>query len=61
MPKSSRAALALKYDDPEKPAPITELQVLAARRVDDNRADLWSIFNRIQENLIRGGFGRARQ
>lgn len=51
----ARAALALKYDDPEKPAPITERQVLAARRVDDNRTDLWSVFNRTQENLIRGG------
>lgn len=57
----ARAALALKYDDPEKPAPITERQVLAARRVDDNRVDLWSIFNRIQENLIRGGLvGRGK-
>ncbi|MDH1210507.1 DUF945 domain-containing protein [Pseudomonas chengduensis] len=51
----ARAALALKYDDPEKPEPITERQVLAARRLDDNRADLWSVFNRTQENLIRGG------
>ncbi|ESQ97741.1 hypothetical protein F753_19360 [Stutzerimonas chloritidismutans AW-1] len=51
----ARAALALKYDDPGKPAPITERQVLAARRLDDNRADLWSVFNRTQENLIRGG------
>ncbi|MGU2390801.1 DUF932 domain-containing protein [Pseudomonas aeruginosa] len=51
----ARAALALKYDDPDKPAPITESQVLAARRLDDNRADLWSVFNRTQENLIRGG------
>ncbi len=51
----ARAALALKYDDPEKPAPITERQVLAPRRLDDNRADLWSVFNRTQENLIRGG------
>jgi hypothetical protein len=32
----ARAALALKYDDPEKPAPITERQVLASRRFDDN-------------------------
>ncbi|ENK3929242.1 TPA: DUF945 domain-containing protein [Pseudomonas aeruginosa] len=56
----ARAALALKYDDPEKPAPITERQVLAARRLDDNRADLWSVFNRTQENLIRGGLlGRS--
>ncbi|WP_049233755.1 DUF932 domain-containing protein, partial [Pseudomonas aeruginosa] len=51
----ARAALALKYDDPDKPAPITERQVLAPRRLDDNRADLWSVFNRTQENLIRGG------
>ena len=51
----ARAALALKYDDPDKPAPITERQVLASRRLDDNRADLWSVFNRTQENLIRGG------
>ncbi|MFU8291118.1 DUF932 domain-containing protein [Pseudomonas aeruginosa] len=51
----ARAALALKYDDPAKPAPITERQVLAPRRLDDNRSDLWSVFNRTQENLIRGG------
>ena len=51
----ARAALVLKYDDPANPAPITEPQVLAARRLDDNRADLWSVFNRTQENLIRGG------
>ncbi|EQC0140430.1 TPA: DUF932 domain-containing protein [Pseudomonas aeruginosa] len=51
----ARAALALKYDDPDKPAPITERQVLASRRSDDNHADLWSVFNRTQENLIRGG------
>lgn len=51
----ARSALALKYDDPGKPAPITEAQVLGARRLDDNRADLWSVFNRTQENLTRGG------
>ena len=51
----ARAALALKYDDPDKPAPITEAQVLAPRRFDDNRPDLWSVFNRTQENLTQGG------
>lgn len=45
----------LKYDDPDKTAPITESQVLAARRLDDNYTDLWSVFNHTQENLIRGG------
>lgn len=51
----ARTALALKYEDPGKPAPISERQVLASRRSDDNRADLWSVFNCTQENLIRGG------
>ncbi len=51
----ARAALALKYDDESKPAPITETQVLTPRRFDDRRPDLWSVFNRTQENLIKGG------
>ena len=56
----ARAALSLKYDDPDKPAPITETQILMPRRVDDHRPDLWSVFNRTQENLIKGGLtGRA--
>ncbi|MXN30533.1 DUF932 domain-containing protein [Delftia sp. CH05] len=56
----ARAALALKYDDPTKPAPITESQILMPRRFDDRRPDLWSVFNRTQENLTKGGLsGRA--
>lgn len=51
----ARSALALKYDDPEKPAPITEAQILQARRFDDKGGDLWTTFNRVQENLIAGG------
>ena len=35
----ARAALALKYDDPDKPAPITESQVLASRRFDGRSAN----------------------
>ncbi len=56
----ARAALALKYDDPNKPAPITESQVLMPRRFDDRRPDLWMTFNRLQENLTKGGLpGRS--
>lgn len=52
----ARAALALKYEpDDTKPAPITERQVLEARRVADRGSDLWTTFNRVQENLTRGG------
>ncbi len=56
----ARAALSLKYDDPDKPAPITETQILMPRRAEDSRPDLWSVFNRTQENLVKGGLnGRA--
>lgn len=46
------AALALRWDDK---APITETAVLTTRRVQDHSADLWTTFNKVQENLIRGG------
>jgi hypothetical protein len=56
----ARAALQLKYEPTEeKPAPITESDVLRARRMEDRQNDIWTTFNRLQENLIRGGI-RAR-
>lgn len=51
----ARSALTLKYDSQDKVPPITEGQVLIPRRFDDKRSDLWSTFNRVQENLIKGG------
>lgn len=51
----AQAALTLKYDVTEKPAPITESQILKPRRADDRHSDLWTVFNRTQENLIKGG------
>ena len=64
--KCSPAPLALKYDDPTKPAPISESQILMPRRFDDRRPDLWSVFNRAGENLTKGGLsgstnGRRQQ
>lgn len=56
----ARAALALKYDDPLKPAPITEAQVLRARRAEDQTTDLWVTFNKVQESLTKGNIaGRS--
>jgi len=56
----ARSALVLKYDEPGKTLPITESQILRPRRFDDNLADLWSTFNRVQENLVKGGLtGRS--
>jgi hypothetical protein len=51
----ARSALVLKYDEPGKALPITESQILRPRRFDDAHADLWSTFNRVQENLVKGG------
>jgi hypothetical protein len=53
------AALQLRYDD-DKPAPIEPAQVLRPRRIEDRASDLWTTFNRTQENLVRGGLrGRS--
>lgn len=51
----AHAALALKYDTEVTPAPVTERQILHAQRPDDLSSDLWTTFNRVQENMIRGG------
>jgi hypothetical protein len=50
----ARAALALRYEG-DKPAPVTERQLLAPRRAEDGGSDLWTTFNRVQENIMRGG------
>ena len=57
----ARAALQLRWDTEEAPAPVTEDAVLRARRWDDKGTDLWSTFNRVQENMLKGGLeGRNR-
>jgi hypothetical protein len=35
--------------------PIQPAQLLRPRRSDDRKSDLWTVFNRVQENAIRGG------
>ena len=58
----ARSALALRYDptDADAPAPITENQLLNVRRFEDRLDDLWTVFNRVQENLTKGGLrGRS--
>jgi len=48
----ARAALALRFG--ETP-PIRADQLLEARRPEDRGVDLWTTFNVIQENVLRGG------
>lgn len=50
----TRAALQLRYD-PDEHAPIEPQQLNQSRRFDDRGPDLWRTFNRVQENLMRGG------
>ncbi|HYG34311.1 MAG TPA: DUF932 domain-containing protein [Clostridia bacterium] len=45
-------AITLRW---EADAPISPAKALWPRRSEDAGADLWSVFNRLQENLIRGG------
>jgi len=52
------AALALRYGEPVDelpPAPITVAQLQEARRAEDEGNTLWNSFQRVQENVLRGG------
>jgi hypothetical protein len=48
----ARSAALLKY---EEHMPIRPAQLLAPRRHEDQGNDLWTTFQRVQENMIRGG------
>ena len=54
----AEAALSLKYDNPDE-APIEARQLFTGRRYEDRTGDnqnsLWGTFNKIQENMIKGG------
>ncbi|EMX6282462.1 DUF945 domain-containing protein [Providencia rettgeri] len=49
----AQAALTYRYGEAHQP--ITEAQVLQPRRVEDKKDDLWTVYQRLQENLIKGG------
>lgn len=51
----------MRYDE-ETHAPIAADQLLTPRRYEDRVDDLWSTFNRVQENMTKGGVpGRTRK
>ncbi|WP_323102734.1 DUF932 domain-containing protein [Klebsiella variicola] len=49
----ARAALTYRFG--EEHQPVTETQILSARRWQDEGGDLWTTYQRIQENLMKGG------
>lgn len=52
-------AFALRYQPDAETgttrAPVTPYAMLHVRRMGDQGNDLWQVFNRVQENLVRGG------
>ena len=59
------AALALRFGErteDQPPPPITAEQLIEARRPEDLGHSLWTTFQRVQENTLRGGQpGRSAQ
>ena len=59
------SALALRYgerSEGQPPAPVTADQLIEARRPEDLGHSLWTTFQRVQENAMRGGQpGRSTQ
>ncbi|NTZ37828.1 DUF945 domain-containing protein [Enterobacter sp. JMULE2] len=58
LPPPAQHALAnaaLTYRFGEEHQPVTAAQILTPRRYEDRQDDLWSVFNRCQENLLKGG------
>lgn len=59
------AALSLRYGDRtegQAPVPITADQLMELRRPEDVGHTTWAVFQRIQENMLRGGqSGRSAQ
>lgn len=49
----AQAALGLRCEDNQ--APITPAQLLQARRLEDRKDDLWTTYQRLQENMLKGG------
>lgn len=65
LPPPARHALAnaaLKYRFGEDYQPVTVSQLLTPRRREDYSDDLWTVYQRVQENLMKGGLsGRTAQ
>jgi len=50
-----------RFDASNMAKRVTPEQLLNVRRSDDNGKDLWTVLNRIQENVIKGGLRATRE
>ncbi|EMX9647931.1 DUF945 domain-containing protein [Salmonella enterica] len=58
LPPPAQQALAkaaLTYRFGEEHQPVTAAQILTPRRYEDRQNDLWTTYQRLQENLLKGG------
>lgn len=60
VPLSDKAAIqfahkALEFRPPRRLGVLDPATLLIARREEDDTNDLWHVFNRVQENMLRGG------
>ncbi|HYQ93048.1 MAG TPA: DUF932 domain-containing protein [Candidatus Competibacteraceae bacterium] len=55
----AEAALTLRWEPAR--APVTPAQLLHARRPEDDNPTLWMTYQRVQENLLKGGQKSARR
>ncbi|MGL4219767.1 MAG: DUF932 domain-containing protein, partial [Shewanella sp.] len=58
LPPPAQQALAdaaLRYRFGESHQPVTSTQILTPRRKEDGSHDLWTVYQRVQESLIKGG------
>ncbi|WP_149330263.1 DUF932 domain-containing protein [Citrobacter braakii] len=58
LPSPAQHALAeaaLTYRFGEEHQPVTASQILTPRRYEDRKDDLWTTYQRLQENLLKGG------
>ena len=53
-------ALLLRFGNVEQ-APVEPRTLLTPRRPEDDANDLWTVLNRTQENLVRGGLSDTRR
>ncbi|HHG1925286.1 TPA: DUF932 domain-containing protein, partial [Klebsiella pneumoniae] len=56
-----QAALTYRYEDENK-SPVSIEQIIHPRRYEDKKDDIWTTYQRVQENLIKGGLpGRTEK
>ncbi|MFP2414749.1 DUF932 domain-containing protein, partial [Citrobacter braakii] len=53
--QQAMANAALTYRFGEEHQPVTTAQILTPRRYEDRQDDLWTTYQRLQENLLKGG------